>query len=89
MRAIVTVYGMDKVGIMYGVCRQLAEFNINILDISQTVMQDIFTMTMLVDTAQANVPFEAVRSALDAVGRERQVSIRIQSEEIFNAMHIV
>lgn len=89
MRAIVTVYGLDKVGIMYGVCRQLAEFNINILDINQTVMQDIFTMTMLVDTAQANVPFETVRSALDEVGKERQVSIRIQSEAIFNAMHIV
>ena len=84
MRAIVTVVGKDRVGIMSAVCSLLAEHNVNILDISQTILQEYFTMVMLVD---ADVPFAGLASLLEEAGRERDLSIRAQREDIFNAMH--
>ena len=89
MRVIVTVYGLDRVGIIYGVCKLLAEANINVLDISQTVMQEFFTMTMLADTSASDTPIDELRRSLDALGKELGVAIRIQSEDIFTAMHTV
>lgn len=89
MRVIVTVYGLDRVGIIYGVCRVLAQANINILDISQTVMQEFFIMTMLADTSKASSDIGVVREQLNELGKELGVTIRIQSEEIFTAMHTV
>lgn len=89
MRVIVTVYGLDRVGIIYGVCKLLAQVNINILDISQTVMQEFFTMTMLADTSAATAELVDVREQLNELGKELGVTIRIQSEEIFTAMHTV
>ncbi len=88
MNAIITVVGKDKVGIMAGVCVALQKVNVNILDISQTVLhQDMFTMNMLVDIEKANVEYDKIVDALDKCGEELGVSIRIQREEIFNAMH--
>lgn len=87
MKAIITVVGKDKVGIMAGVCVALQKINVNILDISQTVMQDMFTMNMLVDVAKANVAYPEIVDALNAEGERLGVSIRIQREDIFNAMH--
>ncbi len=87
MNAIITVVGKDKVGIMAGVCVALQKINVNILDISQTVMQDMFTMNMLVDVAKANVAYPEIVDALNAEGERLGVSIRIQREDIFNAMH--
>ncbi len=87
MRAIVTVVGPDRVGIIAEVCTLLSRLNINIVDISQTVMQDFFTMMMLVDTAQANTDFDGVADTLSKKGEEMQLSIRIQREDIFHAMH--
>jgi len=87
MRAIVTVIGKDTVGIIAAVCALLSEKNVNVLDISQTVLQEYFTMIMLVDTAQATVPFAALREALAQEGKERGLDIRIQREDIFDAMH--
>lgn len=89
MRVIVTVYGLDRVGIIYGVCRVLAQANINILDISQTVMQEFFIMTMLADTSEASADIGVVREQLNELGKELGVTIRIQSEELFTAMHTV
>jgi len=89
MRVIVTVYGLDRVGIIYGVCRLLAQANINILDISQTVMQEFFTMTMLADMSATTVDLVEVREQLNELGKELGVAIRIQSEDIFTAMHTV
>ncbi len=87
MRAIVTVTGKDTVGIIGGVCTRLSHYNINILDISQTVLQGYFTMTMVVDASQANVEFgELVRLMAD-YGAQRHLSIRVQREDIFDAMH--
>jgi len=87
MRAIVTVIGRDTVGIIAAVCALLSEKNVNVLDISQTVLQEYFTMIMMVDTSQSTVPFAALREALAGAGRERGLDIRIQREDIFDAMH--
>ena len=87
MRAIVSVAGKDRVGIIAGICVALAQNSVNVLDISQTVMQDFFTMNMLVDTATSPVSFTEIAAALDEAGRELAVSVRIQREDIFEAMH--
>ena len=87
MRAIVTVIGKDQVGITAAVCSLLAQHSINILDISQTVMNDYFTMMMVVDTEQCAQPFDTLSAALADYGQNRGLSVRIQREDIFNAMH--
>ena len=87
MKAIVTVIGKDKVGITASVCSLLAQYNINILDISQTVLQEYFTMVMLVDTAACSESISAMADILSKAGEEQGLSIRIQREDIFNAMH--
>ena len=87
MKAVITVLGSDRVGIISAVTNVLAKVNVNILDISQTIMEEIFTMVMLVDLKQANVPFAEISKALDEIGQELGVSIRIQHEDIFNSMH--
>ena len=87
MRAIMNVVGPDRVGIIAGVSALLAELNINILDLSQTIMDGMFTMTLLVDTAGAASSFEDIRAALSAHGAREGLSIRIQREDTFTAMH--
>ena len=87
MKAIVTVIGKDQVGIIAAVCALLSEKNVNVMDISQTIMQEYFTMIMLVDAGAANVPFAQLKEELAAAGQERNLDIRIQREDIFNAMH--
>ena len=87
MKAIMTVIGPDHVGIIAGVTTLLASLNINILDLSQTIMGGMFTMTLLVDTAEANCPFDEIRSALKKYGDGENLSIRIQREDTFTAMH--
>ena len=87
MKAIVTVIGKDRVGITAAVCALLAQHNINILDISQTVLQDYFTMVMLVDTAACTASIGEMADLLEQAGKEQELSIRIQREDIFNAMH--
>ena len=89
MRAIVTVVGPDRVGIIAEVCGLLAKLNINIVDISQTVMEDFFTMIMLTDTSKAAADFDGIADALSAKGQEMGLSIRVQREDIFNAMHTI
>lgn len=87
MRAIITVTGKDRPGIIAGVCVLLSENNINILDISQTVMQDFFTMTMLIDLSGCEKSFADVSDSLDSKGQEMGLIIRIQREDIFDRMH--
>lgn len=87
MRAIVTVIGKDQVGIIAHVCTMLSEKGVNVLDISQTVLQDYFTMIMLVDTADCSVSFERLGQMLGDAGETRGLDIRIQREDIFDAMH--
>ena len=87
MNAIVTVIGKDKVGIIAAVCIKLAEMNVNVLDISQTILDGKFTMVMAVEAANANVGFEELAAQLRELGEGMELSIRIQREEIFDAMH--
>ena len=87
MKAIVTVIGKDKVGITATVCTLLAQNNINILDITQTILQDNFTMVMLVDLSACPLAMGDVARVLDEAGRAQELSIRIQREDLFSAMH--
>lgn len=86
-RIIITVVGQDKVGITAKVTAVLAEANVNILDINQTLLQDIFTMVMLCDIANATVAFDVLQEKLDAVGAALNMKILAQKEEIFSYMH--
>ena len=87
MKAIVTVVGKDRVGIIANVCTELAKFNVNVLDISQTVMQGYFTMMMATEVSECTVPLAELVTTMDQVGREMGLSIRVQREDIFEAMH--
>lgn len=87
MKAVVTVVGKDKTGIIARVSGLLYANNINIMDISQTIMQDIFTMITLVDTTNSRLEFAQLKDELEKVGEELGVSITLQREDIFNAMH--
>ena len=87
MKAIVTVVGKDRVGIIAAVCVKLAEYNVNVLDISQTVMQGYFTMMMVVDVSAATLPLAELVELMEEMGKERGLSIRLQREDIFEAMH--
>ena len=87
MRAIVTVIGKDQVGIIASVCTLLAEQNVNVLDISQTILQGDFTMVMLVDAGACDIPFAELAALLEREGEARSLDIRAQREDIFNAMH--
>ena len=87
MHAIVTVVGNDRVGIIASVCSLLAENNVNILDISQTILHGKFTMVMAVDVGDLPCSFTDLAAKLDALGAEMGISIRIQRQEIFDAMH--
>ena len=89
MKAVVTVVGKDTVGIIANVCTELAGCNVNVLDISQTVMQGYFTMMMVVDVSAANAPIAELAQKLDEKGKEMNLSIRLQREDIFEAMHRV
>ena len=86
-KTIITVIGKDTVGIIAKVCVYLANNNINILDISQTIVQDYFNMMMIVDMNQSAKPFNEVSKELDQIGEEIGVKIRCQREDIFNKMH--
>ena len=87
MKAIITVIGEDKSGIIAGVSGLLAEKKINIEDISQTIMQGFFTMIMLVNIETSTISIEALKGDLDALGEKIGVKIILQHEDIFNAMH--
>jgi len=89
MRAIVTVVGQDKVGIIAAVCALLAENNVNILDISQTILQKSFTMVMAVDISNSKTALGDLQTLLNELGQKMEISIRIQREEIFEAMHSI
>ena len=86
-KVVVSVVGKDKVGIIAGVANALAEENANILDISQTILQDFFTMIMIVDIAQCKIGFSELKEKLDQKGQEIGVKISAQHEDIFTFMH--
>lgn len=87
MKAILTVIGQDRVGIVAGVSTKLAELGINILDVTQTIMGKNFTMIMMCDLSNAKEEFSVIKEALNNTGMQLGVTINIQREEIFDAMH--
>ncbi len=89
MNAIVSVIGRDKVGICAAVCTKMADYNVNILDITQTIMQGNFTMVMAVDLAQTTASFGEIKGGLAELGDSMGLDIRMQRQEIFDAMHKV
>ena len=87
MRVVLTIVGKDKVGITAKVSNALAEMNINIININQNIMQGFFNMVLIADMAETNVSIADARDKMAALGEEIGVEIRLQSEEIFSAMH--
>lgn len=87
MKGILTVIGRDTVGIIAGISTELLNLNINILDVNQTIMEGCFTMMMMVDLSAAKGSFEEIKDKLVKKGEELNVEVKIQREEIFNAMH--
>ncbi|MBQ1194005.1 MAG: ACT domain-containing protein [Lachnospiraceae bacterium] len=86
-KTVITVVGKDTVGIIAKVCTYLADNQVNILDISQTIVQDFFNMMMIVDSNKATKPFGELADELAKLGEEIGVQIKMQSEDIFNIMH--
>jgi ACT domain-containing protein len=89
MRVIVTVIGKDRKGIIAGVSAELANSGINILDISQTILEEYLVMIMLVDLTNASADFQALQEKLDKKGKDLGVQVKMLREDIFNAMHQV
>ena len=87
MNAVITVIGNDKVGIIAEITTVLAKYHVNILDISQTILQNYFTMIMIVDLSKMNISFDQLSNNLIEVGKEIELSVKIQHQDIFNAMH--
>ena len=86
-RTIITVIGKDRVGIIARVCTFLAENNINILDINQSIVQGFFNMMMIIDAQETNKDFSILVEEIEEVGNELGVKIKMQHEDIFNIMH--
>jgi len=87
IRAVITVVGVDRVGIIARITGKLADLGINILDISQTIMGDLFTMSMIVEMGSAEKQFVQVRNELVALGQEMGMEIHVQREDVFRYMH--
>ena len=86
-RAILTVLGSDRAGIVAAITQVLARHDANILDISQTILQGIFTMTMLVDLTALSVEFDALKEELDEVAQSLGVQVMLQREDVFRFMY--
>ncbi|PHV71456.1 hypothetical protein CS063_05245 [Sporanaerobium hydrogeniformans] len=87
MKGVITVVGKDKVGIIGKVCTLLSEENVNILDISQTILQGYFNMMMIVDLGATETEFTQIVDKLSELGKNIEVDIKLQHEDIFNSMH--
>lgn len=87
MKAIITVIGKDTVGILAKVSEACAKADVNIVEVTQSVLQDMFAMVMLVEIGKSNLPFEQLRASLEEVGETTATKIHIMHEDIFNSMH--
>jgi ACT domain-containing protein len=87
MKAVVTVVGLDKVGILAKVSAVCAEHNANVIDVTQSVMQKLFTMIMLIDISDINSDFSDLQNAFNSLGEEIGMKIHVMHEDIFNSMH--
>ena len=89
MKAVVTVVGKDTVGILAKVSGECAKYNVNILEVSQTILQDTFCMIMIGDVDKLNIPFGEFSDTMNALGNSIGMSIHVMHEDIFNSMHRV
>ncbi|MBR0113009.1 MAG: ACT domain-containing protein [Clostridia bacterium] len=89
MRAVITVIGKDMVGILAKVSNECAEHNINVLEVTQSILQDMFAMIMMVDISKCNIPFTEFAENIGKIGDEMGLSIHAMHEDIFNAMHTI
>ena len=87
MRAVITVIGKDMVGILARVSSDCARHHINVLEVTQSILQDMFAMIMMVDISDCDVPFTAFSEELNALGKEMGLSVHAMHEDIFNSMH--
>lgn len=87
MRAVITVIGKDNVGILAKVSNICAEYNANVTDVTQSVMQDMFAMIMMIDISEMNKDFVELGDKLSVLGKELGLSIHTMHEDIFNSMH--
>ena len=89
MRAVITVIGKDTVGILAAVSSVCAEHKINVLEVTQSILQDMFAMIMMVDIEKSDIPFTAFADQLTALGEELGLSVHAMHEDIFNSMHTI
>jgi len=89
MRAVITVVGKDTVGILAAVSGKCAEYGINVLEVTQSILMDMFAMIMMVDLDNSTVNFTRFADELSELGKSRALSINAMHEDLFNAMHIV
>ncbi|MBQ3847763.1 MAG: ACT domain-containing protein [Clostridia bacterium] len=89
MRAVITVIGKDMVGILAKVSTKCAESGMNITDVTQSILQDMFVMVMMIDIKESSVPFADFSREMSEMGRELGLDIRVMHEDIFNSMHHV
>ena len=87
MRAIITVVGKDTVGILAEVSQICSKEHVNIMDVTQSIMQDMFVMIMMVDISSCAVPFSTLQDELEAAGSAMNLKIHVMHEDIFNSMH--
>ncbi|HBN81482.1 MAG TPA: ACT domain-containing protein [Ruminococcaceae bacterium] len=87
MRAVITVIGKDMVGILARVSTICAESGVNVIEVTQSVMQDLFVMIMMVDISKSSIPFSELSDQLNGLGDELGLTIHTMHEDIFNAMH--
>ena len=89
MRSVISVIGKDTVGILAAVSAKCADYNINVTDVTQSVLQDMFVMVMMTDITNINADFSKFVDELTELGKEKNLSIRAMHEDIFNAMHTI
>lgn len=87
MRAVITVIGKDTVGILAKVSTACAAHQINVLEVTQSILQDMFVMIMMVDISKSDIPFTQFSDQMTAIGEKMGLSVRALHEDIFNAMH--
>ncbi len=89
MRAVITVIGKDMVGILAKVSAECAKHNINVLEVTQSILQDMFAMIMMVDISKSDMEFTEFADTLSKIGKDMNLSIHAMHEDIFNAMHTI
>ena len=89
MRAVITVIGKDMVGILAKISTECCNHNINVLEVTQSILQDMFAMIMMVDISKSDIPFTELSDMLGKIGAEMGLSIHAMHEDIFNAMHTI